>query len=315
VAVLLPRMPGFPQARELIAELDTGELALLLAVAVLNVTTWTLLTVTALPGLRLHRGAMVSLASATIANTLPWGDALSLGVMWTMYTSWGYTTAQIGLAVLAGGGANLAAKLLLPLVALALLGTAAGTVGELLALAAYGLGAILLGALLVAALLAPGVARWLGRALGWTVSGLRRGLRRPPVEGWEERALAVRTDALALLRRRGPLLLVAGLCNWLTTYLVLLTALRLVGVGAGEVSAAEALAAFAFAHLVTTLPLPAGGLGVVDLGLQAGLVAAGAAAGPALAAVLLFRACTYLLPVPLGAVVWVAWRVSAAARR
>jgi putative heme transporter len=70
------------------------------------------------------------------------------------------------------------------------------------------------------------------------------------------------------------------------------------------------LAAFAFARLLTVLPVTPGGAGITEIGLI-GILAAGASpriAAQVTAAVLLYRAVTYLAPVPGGAVACLAWR-------
>jgi hypothetical protein len=70
------------------------------------------------------------------------------------------------------------------------------------------------------------------------------------------------------------------------------------------------LAAYAFVRLLTVLPITPGGLGITELGLV-GVLAAGAgprASAQVTAAVLLYRAVTYLPPIPLGAAAFLAWR-------
>ena len=70
------------------------------------------------------------------------------------------------------------------------------------------------------------------------------------------------------------------------------------------------LAAFAFVRLLTALPITPGGLGITELGLV-GILAAGTghqASAQVAAAVLLYRAVTYLPPIPLGALACLVWR-------
>jgi uncharacterized protein (TIRG00374 family) len=76
------------------------------------------------------------------------------------------------------------------------------------------------------------------------------------------------------------------------------------------VSWIEALAAFALVRLLSAFPITPGGLGVVELGLAAALVLAGGDRAQVVAAVLVFRVLTFLLPVPIGAVTWWLWRRS-----
>ena len=69
------------------------------------------------------------------------------------------------------------------------------------------------------------------------------------------------------------------------------------------------LAAFAFVRLLTVLPITPGGLGITELGLIATLAGAGHHDGVQVtAAVLLYRAVTYLPPIPLGAIACLVWR-------
>jgi uncharacterized membrane protein YbhN (UPF0104 family) len=91
-------------------------------------------------------------------------------------------------------------------------------------------------------------------------------------------------------------------------FLLLLTALRATGVPAAEVGWSEALAVFAFARLATAVPFSPGGVGIVELALTAGLVGAGGARAPVVAGVLVYRALTYLLQIPLGAAAYLVWR-------
>jgi uncharacterized protein (TIRG00374 family) len=89
---------------------------------------------------------------------------------------------------------------------------------------------------------------------------------------------------------------------------VLLVALRHVGVGDGEVGWAQVLFVFATTRLLTAVRFTPGGAGVVEVLLIGGLVAFGGDTDQVTAAVLVFRALTWLLPIPLGALAYLAWR-------
>jgi uncharacterized protein (TIRG00374 family) len=124
-----------------------------------------------------------------------------------------------------------------------------------------------------------------------------------------------RAEVIALLRRRWHWLTLATLVSHLSLFLVLLLALRHVGVGESQVSWIEALAAFAFVRLLSAFPITPGGLGVVELGLAAVLVVAGGDKTKMVAAVLVFRALTFLLPMPIGAFTYWLWRRAEGRRR
>ena len=88
-----------------------------------------------------------------------------------------------------------------------------------------------------------------------------------------------------------------------------------VGVDATRVSWVEALTVFAFARLLTAIPFTPGGLGVVELALITGLSSAGGARAQVAAAVLVFRALTFVLPIPIGLATYVFWRRNRTWRR
>jgi uncharacterized protein (TIRG00374 family) len=155
----------------------------------------------------------------------------------------------------------------------------------------------------------------LGELAARGASRLRRLVRRPPVHGWGLATARFRSKAGALLRRRWPAITLAAVVSHVSLYLVLLVSLRHVGVTDDVVGWAQVLAVFAFARLITVVRFTPGGAGVVEAALIGGLVAAGGPSAQVTAAVLVFRALTWLLPVPLGAVAYLAWRRQQARRR
>jgi putative heme transporter len=85
---------------------------------------------------------------------------------------------------------------------------------------------------------------------------------------------------------------------------------RHVGVGVDQVSTVKVFAAFSFVRLLSALPITPGGVGLVELGYVAvlGVGLPDPVKAQILAATLLFRAITYLLPIPLGVGTWLFWR-------
>jgi hypothetical protein len=119
-----------------------------------------------------------------------------------------------------------------------------------------------------------------------------------------------RDRAAGLLAARGRRITVATVASNLILWLVLLACLRGTGLSQAQVPWQTSLAAFAFVRLLTVLPITPGGLGITELGLV-GILAASAgpwASAQVTAAVLLYRALTYLPPIPLGAATWLVWR-------
>jgi uncharacterized membrane protein YbhN (UPF0104 family) len=124
--------------------------------------------------------------------------------------------------------------------------------------------------------------------------------------------LDVRSSQRAFAARPFGLLLRTALAQSVGA-VILLVALRGLGVG-DELGLIE----FARVYFVVTLlssfvPVP-GGVGVVEAGLTGALVAAGVDASSALAGVLVYRLLTYVAPIALGAVLYVAWRLDVGRR-
>ena len=264
-----------------------------------------------LPSLRLREAATVNLSSNAVANTLPAGGALGMGVSWAMLSSWGVGTEEYVLYTLLSGIWNVFAKLGLPVLALAALLTIGKPDAVLITSAAVGLG--LLAALAAGLGLLLHSQRFALRAdlvLQWTAARACRLARRRPPSRIAGSLTGFRSRAAGLLAARGWRITLTTAAANVILWLVLLACLRGVGLSQAQVSWQTSLAAYAFVRLLTVLPLTPGGLGITELGLV-GVLAAEAgprAAAQVTAAVLLWRAVTYLPPIPLGAAAFLVWR-------
>jgi putative heme transporter len=119
-----------------------------------------------------------------------------------------------------------------------------------------------------------------------------------------------RARTLELLEHGWVPITAATLVSHLSLYAVLLACLRAVGVSDAEVSWAQVLAVFAFMRLLTIVPFTPGSAGVVELALIAPLVAAGGDREQVTAAVLVYRALTWGLQIPIGVACYLWWRRS-----
>jgi uncharacterized membrane protein YbhN (UPF0104 family) len=134
--------------------------------------------------------------------------------------------------------------------------------------------------------------------------------RRPAPSGIAGSLAGFRGRAAGLVAARGWRITVTTAAANVILWLVLLACLRGTGLSQAQVPWQTSLAAYAFVRLLTVLPVTPGGLGITELGLVSVLAAgAGPRATVAVtAAVLLYRAVTYLPPIPLGAAAFLAWR-------
>ena len=311
-----PKMADFSEVWGHVKAMTWLELTTLTLVALWNLATYWLVMMAALPGSNVWQTMKVNQASTAVANTLPGGGAIGVGVMYSMFTGYGFAPGAITLSFLVSGIWNNFVKLGMPVVALALLAVT-GSVGSGLLLASVaGVAGLAVALGMVAAVLrSEALARRVGVRLGRVGDAARRLARKAPGSDLGDATVRFRRDAIGLIRERWLRLTVTSVISHVSLYLVLLLALRHTGVAENEVTWAEALASFAFVRLISALPITPGGLGVVELGLSAALVAAGGPEAGVVAAVLVFRALTYLLPVPLGLVLYVRWRKGSEGRR
>ncbi|HEX2317706.1 MAG TPA: flippase-like domain-containing protein [Streptosporangiaceae bacterium] len=274
------------------------------------VATWVMITAF-LPRLRLHQAAAVSLSSSAVANTVPAGGTVALGLSWRMMTSWGVGTQDFVQYTLVSGLWNVFARLSLPVIALLALAVS-GKSGGIPPAAAYsGAGALLVVAAALRFLLrSKNCARLAGRALQRGETLGCRLARRQPSRRMASGLLNFRDGTSAMLAERGIRITITTLLANIAFWFVLLACLRATGLNEAQVSWQASLAAFAVVRLMTVLPLTPGGLGIVELGLTAPLIAGldSAASARVAAAVLLYRALTYLPSLPLGALAYVWWR-------
>jgi uncharacterized membrane protein YbhN (UPF0104 family) len=142
-----------------------------------------------------------------------------------------------------------------------------------------------------------------------------RVVRRPPPTTWRQAVLDFRHRSIGLLRARWKQLTI-----WMAVYnagqfLLLLFCVRLLGADTTELGWIEVLAAYAFANVLTTIAITPSGVGFVEAGAVAVLIAFGGQEAGSAAAVFLFRGFTYLMEIPLGGVGWVVWATRRSWRR
>ena len=226
-------------------------------------------------------------------------------VQYGYFRGGGHSANAAGLAAFGSFLFPMVGRFLLPVVALVLLLTTGEINGTIL----------LAGGISLAVTTVAGIAgyyflrledsaRWLGAKVQRPLSWILVKCKRAPIEDGAERAAQLRTRTLAVLREGWALGSIGVAANLVLTYLILLAALRFVGVSRSELSAVDAFAAFAIAFWAgAVFPITGSGLGVVDAVLVAALVDLSSASDDALvAAALLWRVFYSVMPLPPGAI-------------
>jgi len=285
------------------------EVGALVVATLWNLMTYWIVVVIATPGLTLLQAGVLTQSTTAVANAVPAGGAVAVGLTYTIMSSWGFSKSRSTLSIIVTGIWNNFVKLGTPILALAILALQGGGSGGRLVVAVIGLGG-LVGTILLFALIlkSEDFARRVAlRTERWATSLLGL-LKREPAHGWELALTKWRTRVISLVRDRWLALTATTIISHVSLYGVLLLSLRVLGVSDDEVGWAQVLAVFAFARLLTAIPLTPGGVGVVELALIAGLSSAGGEDAQVVAAVLMFRLLTYVLPILLGGCSYIVWQ-------
>ena len=255
--------------------------------------------------------ALVHETGSAASKGLPMGGAVGTALRWSVARDRSIPTSTFAVALIATGVASVFVTWTLPLVALGI---------DLTQRSPESMDFVVVGicsTVVIAAIAVWTVVLGSDRIHGWAVDRCRRvcarlGRRFPgadhvdPETGIDD----VRTGLRSVAGRPWGLVgrtVVAQLCS----AAVLLIALRSVGVG-GELGNIEFLRVYFIVTLLGSfIPTP-GGVGVIEAGLTGALVAAGAPPAGALAAVLVYRAITYVMPIMIGAAMYVVWRTRTA---
>jgi putative heme transporter len=310
-------VPRFVDYADVIAAFQALTLPQLLLMLVLAAGAWLvsgLLFTALVPGLSPRRGTEGYLILAGIGSSVPMGP-WNMAVVWIVLRGWGVSiqAATSGLAMY--GVINQLSRLAIPLIALILLtvtgqrpdGNGWAQVIAVLSAVIMVVATILLVGIARSERVAEAIAGFVERARDWLFRRLGR-------TGGSDVRAAVRRfrDELGeLLRTRGALAMVVGILGQLTWCVVLIVALRIVGVPAGVLEPAEVLAVFGLTVVITIIPIAPGGAGIPELLYIAGL---SAIAGPEwesliTAGVMLYRLFQWFLPIPI------AWILLKLARR
>ncbi len=312
VVVLLPGAFGVPWG-SIIAALTSVSLPVLAGLVALWLAGLLAHTTTldaALPGLGRRRSLMLSLSGSAVSNVLPAGGAAGIALNYRTARAWGYDRSAFATYTVLTNVWDVLTKIALPAMVV-LVVQVIGPPG-ILGTGSFGLVAgaasVAVTAAVVAALRRRGglerIASLLNRGLGLVQRGLGRAAS-PLLH--EERLAMWRDEALDLAARRwrpltGGMLLYSAL-------LMLLLASCLWSTGA-DVPLGAVLVAFSVERLATLLPLTPGGLGVVELGLVGVLsLTPGASTAGIASGVLLYRALTFGLEIPVGGLVLAWWEL------
>ena len=298
---------GYGEIWDRLADLRGAQFVELTALWLAVMLTYTGVMTAALPGLRHSQALVVNVSGSAVSNVVPFGGAAGVAATYAMELSWGFRAPSITLAILVTGVWNVFTKLGLPVLAVVLLAATGRATTALVGPAGVGVLLLAAGILVFLLVLRSEVLAQRVGGLAERIGGaLFRVLRRRPPP-WRKAVLDFRHRSVGLIRDRW-----GALTFWMLVYsagqfLLLLMCVRAMGADTDELGWIEVFAAYTLANLLTTIAVTPSGVGFVEAGTTAALIAFGGNETGAAAAVFLFRGFTYVMEIPLGALGWAVW--------
>lgn len=305
---VLPLIVGAPWAGvvSVVAELTKRQVLLLALIWFSGIWAYTYVLTAAMPRLTHRRALTLSLTGSAVSNLVPMGGALGIGLNYWMSRTWGYTKPAFALYTFVTNLWDVMAKLSLPALALAALLLSGDVTRPELAHAAT-LALALLGALMVfvmSALSSERAAAAIGR---WSTPPLQlvyRVFRSSRVLDLESAVVEMRHESLSLLRTGWVQLSLGTVVYSALQLLLLWTSLHMLGT---TLTMPEIFAGYALERVLTLVMITPGGTGFVELGITALLIAFGGDPVTTVAGVLIYRAFTFGIEIPVGGVSLVLW--------
>lgn len=311
IGFVLPAVTGttWGEIAGRLADVSGWHIATLVTLELAVLAVYSLTLIATVPGLRYRHAFETHNASTMIANSVPFGGALSLGLLYAMLRSFGFRRGTIALSVALTTLTDTVVKLALPvlgLAALALAGSAIPSSAVAAAVIGAVLGAMVLGTV-IAVVASEQIMRALMTSLEETAQHAAGKLGKDPAAvRIVVPVLRFRRRATAILHRGAAVLFGAAGGMRVLQYVMFIVCLDAVGI---ELPLTAAFAAFTLGRLLAMMPLTPAGMGVTETGTAAALATLGADPGLAAAGVILYTLSTTVLQVPLGAASALTWSV------
>lgn len=307
--VVLPQVVDYELVWEAIQSLTVSDFLVLLGAGLIYYVPEGWLYAIVTPGLSLWQGIKSWVASTGVGSTVP---AVDMVTRFGMSRSWGLSTSVAMRGIFLSGAFDWIVKFSIPILGVALLLLAGvqdlGFLAVIAAIAAALLATVLL--ILVGAVRSEAftnrVAQLIDRAVAWALSRAHR----DPIDDLPRRIIEFRNDAVSVATGRGALAFLASALGKLWQYVMLMLALRAVGVPDDVLSAVEVFVVWALVLLITMIPITPGGIGIAELFYVSFFTSI---TGPewssiVAAGVMLYRVFQFALPIPIGWGVTLHWR-------
>ncbi|MGH3471052.1 MAG: lysylphosphatidylglycerol synthase transmembrane domain-containing protein [Nocardioidaceae bacterium] len=286
--------------------LSLKEILLLAVIWLMGLYAYSFVLTAAMPPLSRRRALTLNLTGSAVSNLVPCGGALGMGLNFAMTRAWGYSRAAFLLYTFVTNLWNILVKLSLPALALGLL-VLSGDVAQpqlaTVALIAMATFVVLIG-FVIGALSSERVATLVGRGASALATLAMRIVRSRRSFDLTPAVLQLRNETIGLLRRGWAQLSLAMIAYSVLQALLLYSCLHMLGT---SLTAYQIFAGYAVERALTVAVITPGGAGLVEVGVTALLIAFGGDPAATVAGVLLYRAFTFGLEIPVGGAGLLVW--------
>jgi uncharacterized protein (TIRG00374 family) len=307
-AGILPKLGNYSAAWDSVQAMSNLDKASLLVAIIVNLWVYVFPLMAAIPGLKYNPAFVVRQTSFTISNAVPAGGAVGLGVQYAMLSGYKVSSAAATTGIAITSVWSLFMTLGLPVIGVLLLLLSGENPSQYLTAAIVGLVTIG-GAILVFTLILR--SEELARKIGAFGQKLANPVLHRMHKDYDvvQEVVDFRSQIVGVVSKHWISITASNFGMIFGQFLILFVAIRAVSDGRSSgLTAAEAFAAFAISRLGTMIPLTPGGLGTVDAALTALLVSFGMDQNDALAATLVWRACSWVPQIFLGVGTFLWWR-------
>ncbi|MDJ0395880.1 lysylphosphatidylglycerol synthase transmembrane domain-containing protein [Rhodococcus sp. G-MC3] len=266
-----------------------------------------------LPGLSMKQAGVARTASLALANTVPEGGTVATGLTFALYRSWGFGVADSSTSIIAIGIWTNLSRYALMAVGLVVLVAFGSVTGSTVWIAIGACVIVTAGCLSIALVVThDGFARRIGRVLTRVRRALAKRIKRVEPRDMEQVVADFREHLHTRVRKCWRSLTATMLLSQLLGALVLGVAVRMSGLSQDQVGWDRIVVAFGAMWLAALVAPTPGGLGVAEAALIAvlGVGLPADAQAKLVAAVLLYRFATWFLPIPLGLISYLYWRLT-----
>jgi putative heme transporter len=308
VVVVIPKLAGgrWAQIDTTLEAVTIAQLATLAVLWAFGLIAHSTTLAAAMPRLGRRRALVLSLTGSAVSNVLPFGGVAGVALNYRMSRQWGFDRAAFGAYTVVTNLWDVLVRLSLPAVALTgLILTGYVGVGRLAGTATAATLTLTLVVLAGVAILGSRrVTKRLGAGLDRLVRPLLGVLRIEREIGLERALVALRTETNQLVRSAWPRLTFGVVAYAMLLAALLWACLHITGAG---LAVPAVLAGLALERVATMVPITPGGAGLVEVGISGLLIALGGDQVGTVSGVLLYRAFTYGLEIPVGGVGIAAW--------